>query len=258
MSYLSIETRTFTLGDLNLEGISLGKQPNGTYNVVFTAFNIMSRWGDFYLMTDTVRNMFKEGSPMLQRVADGEMKQEEEHPSIDPTKSMAWFEKRIMSYDEDNICSVTNKVWLHDKPVSVPGVGDEIYLMIANITPSGPRSQGLISSLDDPSSNTAFSIRSLSNNYTKNGVTYKDTYYIFTADWVKSPGIPVARKSVWSNINMESYETPLTDADKMTMLTVIDKELSTANLESYKTSMLLGLRDRLTACDDDSCIYRQW
>jgi len=255
MSYLSIENRETYLGDINLEGFNLGKQPDGTYNVVFTAFNLHSTRGDFYMISDTVRNMFSEGSPMLIRVQNKEMKSEDGHPEMNPTQSLDSFRKRLLTYDDSNVCAVTNSVRLHDIPISVPNVGDEIYVMTANITPSGPRGKSLQQSLDNPSINTAFSIRSFSNNHVRGGVTYKDTYLIFNADWVDRPGIPIAKKSVWSNINLESDEHILTDKDKMIMLDNIDKELNSHNMEGHDTTLLRELRGIITGCDDGSCIY---
>lgn len=178
---------------------------DGYYTLVLGALDIYNSGGAFYPYA-TAKQLFKESSSLMRRIANGALRGEYGHPRPQPGQSMREFMSRIMDIYEPNVCCHIRKVTIDYTSVKDEN-GRPVIAIIGEVKPAGPRGPALKESLDNPSENVCFSIRSITQDCMQGGVVQKNLKTIVTWDYVNEPGLSVAKK--WHSPALESYDEHL-------------------------------------------------
>jgi hypothetical protein len=180
----------------------LAPNPDGYYKVVLGGLNVYNSGGAYYPYNDDAKRLFDESSTFMRRVASGTLRGEMGHPRMLPGMSERQFMSRVMDILETNVCCHIRSVTLDFDNVR-DNNGNKIIAIIGEITPSGPMGPALKASLDNPSENVCFSIRSITNDVPINGILYKNLKSIIGWDCVNEPGL--ANSTKWKSPSLESY-----------------------------------------------------
>lgn len=183
----------------NKAGI-LKPDADGYYTVVLGALDFYNTAGSFYPF-ESAKELFKESSSLMRRIANGCLHGEMGHPRKQPGMSQRDFVNRVMDIHETNICCHIRKVTIDYGSVK-DAQGRPCIAIIGEVKPTGPMGPALKEALDNPSQNVCFSIRSLTNDIMVGGVVHKHLRAICTWDAVVEPGISVANK--WRSPALES------------------------------------------------------
>lgn len=179
------------LAGSNKAGI-LKPDADGYYTVVLGAMDVYNSAGSFYPW-ESAREVFKESSSLMRRIANGACRAEYGHPKRLPGMSIRDFIERILQIHEENVCAHIRKVWVTYDQIKDKN-GRPVIAVLGEVKPCGPRGDTLKASLDNPSENVCFSVRSLTDDVRIGGVTHKNIRTIVTWDYVNEPGISVANK----------------------------------------------------------------
>lgn len=188
---------------------------DGYYTVVLGALNVFNSAGAYYPLA-AGKKLFEESSSLMRRIANGALRGEYGHPRKTPDMSMRDFMSRVQDIYEPNVCCHFRKVYLDDSSVK-DEKGRPVVAIIGEVKPSGPMGQALKESLENPSENVCFSIRSITEDAMINGVIHKNLKTIVTWDYVNEPGLSVAKK--WHAPGLESFQ---------------EAEITPANLEALR------------------------
>ena len=185
----------------NKAGI-LKPDKDGYYPLVLGALNVYNSAGQFYPY-ESAKQVFAESSSLMRRIANGACRGEYGHPRMTPGMTTRDFLSRVMDIYEPNVCCHIRKV-----TVDYSSVRDEkgrpVIALIGEVRPCGPMGPALKASLDNPSENVCFSVRSITNDCNVGGTIHKNIRSIVTWDYVNEPGISVAKK--WQSPGLESYD----------------------------------------------------
>ena len=191
---LSLES-SISYTPLQLEKLKPDEQ--GYYTVTFGGLNVVNSAGEFYPMTSEVKKLFDSSSTLMKKIKDGQLRAEWGHPTYEgltPKQRTA----RALTIVEKETCGHIKSIELTDKPVSIKGQPYPVYLITGKIRPEGPYGPSLKSTLENPDSNTSFSIRAFFKKVPDaNGMAQKPLGHIVTWDFVNSPGIHFASKAEW-------------------------------------------------------------
>jgi len=176
---------------------------DGYYTVVLGALDFMNSAGQFYPNGASARELFKESSSFMRRIANGALRGEYGHPRLQPGMRMQEFMVRCNDILETNVSHHIRKVWVDYTSVKGPN-GKPCVAILGEIKPTGPMGEALRQSLQNPSENVCFSIRSFTRDVPTNGVIHKHLVQIVTWDYVNEPGISVATK--WRSPTLEGFE----------------------------------------------------
>lgn len=188
----------------NKAGI-LRPDADGYYTLVLGALDIYNSGGAFYPY-ESAKQLFKESSSLMRRISNGALRGEYGHPRPNGM-NMRDFLGRVMDIYEPNVCCHIRKVWIDNKTSVRDERGRPVIAILGEVKPAGPMGPALQASLDNPSENVCFSIRSLTEDHTVAGTTYKNLKTIVTWDYVNEPGLSVAKK--WHSPALESIEEDL-------------------------------------------------
>lgn len=190
----------------NKAGI-LKPDADGYYQMVLGALNIFNSGGAYYPY-DAAKGLFMESSSLMRRIANGALRGEYGHPRMQPGQSVRDFMGRVLDIYEPNVCCHIRKVTIDCSGAVKDAQGRPVVAILGEVKPSGPMGPSLKESLDNPSENVCFSIRSITNDYQVGGVLQKHLKTVVTWDYVNEPGIPVAKK--WNAPALESFadDTP--------------------------------------------------
>lgn len=181
----------------------LKKTDDGYYIVVLGALDVFNSAGAYYPY-DSAKDVFKESSSLMRRVANGALRGEYGHPKRQPNQSLREFVDRVLQIDEKNVAFHVRKVTVDF--TSVKGEdGRPVIALIGEIKPAGPYAHVLEKQLENPSENVCFSIRSLTDDTFVAGKLYKHIRTVVTWDYVNEPGISVATK--WKSPALEGLGT---------------------------------------------------
>lgn len=187
----------------NKAGI-LRPNADGYYTLVLGALNIYNSGGAYYPY-ESAKQLFKESSSLMRRISNGALRGEYGHPRPNGMNTRE-FLGRVMDIYEPNVCCHIRKVWIDSSSVRDEN-GRPVIAILGEVKPAGPMGPALQASLDNPSENVCFSIRSLTEDYQQNGVTQKNLKTIVTWDYVNEPGLSVAKK--WNSPALESFDEEL-------------------------------------------------
>ena len=181
----------------------LKKTDDGYYIGVLGALDVFNSAGAYYPY-DSAKDVFKESSSLMRRVANGALRGEYGHPKRQPNQSLREFVDRVLQIDEKNVAFHVRKVTVDF--TSVKGEdGRPVIALIGEIKPAGPYAHVLEKQLENPSENVCFSIRSLTDDTFVAGKLYKHIRTVVTWDYVNEPGISVATK--WKSPALEGLGT---------------------------------------------------
>jgi hypothetical protein len=177
----------------------LKKTDDGYYIVVLGALDVFNSAGAYYPY-DSAKDVFKESSSLMRRIANGALRGEYGHPKRQPNQSLREFVDRVLQIDEKNVAFHIRKVTVDF--TSVKGEdGRPVIALIGEIKPSGPFAHVLEKQLENPSENVCFSIRSLTDDTFVAGKLHKHIRTVVCWDYVNEPGISVATK--WKSPALE-------------------------------------------------------
>ena len=151
------------------------------------------------------------------------------HPKIfglPPDQQLA----RMLSIDENNHAVHYRSVYTD--PNLLPNGGK---LILGDVAPAGPGAQDVKENFENPCMNTAFSLRSISNNRQKGNISYRYMKNLVTFDWVGCGGYEEASKQYAAAT--EVYEEWSFELNENTL---ISNEISIENLKDTILNDILG------------------
>lgn len=219
------------LQNINKQG-KLKKDQDGYYEIVIGGLNIANSSGIVYVL-DGAKKLFEDSSALQRRIKNGSLYGESGHPIKPSNMGMDDYIVRVLTIDNNNVCCHFKEIYLDDSnSFNNNGTTKNTVAIIAKLKPFGPRGAALEESLNNPNINTAFSIRSLSEDFYRNGVTMRTITEIVTWDWVIEPGISIATK--WDTPSLEDFKDSIIKADTTDL-----KRLSKTSMVSNEDSRLL-------------------
>jgi len=195
------------LAGTNKQGI-LKPSEDGYYTLVVGSYGTKNSGGMFYDEASGVA-MFDPNSPLMRRLKKGVLFAEFKHPEpfqdllvqgkvVRQPMNDGQYLMRIRQIDDNRVCA-------HIRSLSIiSGInehGQQVKLVVAEVKPYGPFKQVLQDSLDNPSINTYFSVRSITQDDMVRGIKY--TREISTWDFVGEGGIFTANK--YNSPALESF-----------------------------------------------------
>lgn len=174
---------------------------DGYYTLVLGALDSFNSAGAFYPL-EPAKKIFEGSSSLMRRIQAGNCKGECGHPKPLPGQSTREFLQRVISIEETNVCCHFRDVHLETDHSKNPS-GKPVVLVIGSVKPTGPKGPALKEALENRHENVCFSIRSLTNDYTRrDGILQKELKTVVTWDWVTEPGIEYAQR--WNSPALES------------------------------------------------------
>lgn len=204
---------TYTKSDVLNKQIP--KDEQGWYQVNLGALNAFNAHGHFYV-AEGVRDLIENSDSRLgKKLREGYLEGEQEHPVYTPGMSKVDFLIRVMKIDPDRKSHHIKKIEVVDSGVPVGGGFEgNVLTLVGWVKPMGNKGHLLKESLDDPEVNTAFSVRSLTDDVYERGTLIKKITTLITFDWVNEPGILTANKFDSRRVSVESFNVPLTFNDE--------------------------------------------
>ena len=207
---------------------------DGYYTVVLGALDFYNSVGAYYPNGESAKELFKASSSFMRRIASGALRGEYGHPRMGAGMAPRDFMARCNDILETNVSHHIRKVWVDYTSVKGPD-GRPCIAIMGEVKPSGPMGDALKASLDNPSENVCFSIRSFTRDQMTNGVIHKHLLQIVTWDYVNEPGISVATK--WKAPTLESFDEMEVTIDHLVAARAIQQASGIA-LESNGSSPL--------------------
>jgi len=194
----------------SVKNAHLEKDSDGYYTITLGALNVYNSAGNYYAL-DGAKELFAGSSSLMRRINNGFLKAETGHPKRTPGSTIGEFMSRILRIEESNVCAHIKEVTLEETNEKEPGSNANIVLIVGKVKPEGPMMDALVTALENPEANVAFSIRSITNDRMVNGVIVKTLKNIVTWDFVTEPGISRATK--WQTLGIEDLELFAADLD---------------------------------------------
>ena len=142
-----------------------------------------------------------ERSTFRRRLNEGSLYGERGHPKLIPGISDSEFLNRVKDIDENNLAVHHREVYSKEKCEP-----DGVKLLLGNVKPYGVGKEQVLENFESPYMNTAFSLRSLTKNEERNGVSYRFIRNLITFDWVTMGGYEQASKRFADQIGTECFE----------------------------------------------------
>lgn len=248
----------FTTVKANTDNRVLEQDDKGYYKVNLGAINAFNSAGEFYTAEGAKELFTEESSSFVRRLKSGYLKAEVGHPEYIAGMSKAEYFNRNMKIMLDRTCCHIREVILTptDNPSELAGQGSYIHIE-GWVKPSGPFGDALKTSLDNPEENTAFSIRSFTENIVKNMVTIKKLLEVITWDWVTEPGIATASK--WKKLGIESRDVCVMTIEEMAKSNGELKECFNCSLESAEIkTMAKDMIAKVSLPKSSSSVLFKW
>ena len=173
----------------------------GFYDVVVGAIGIPTRLGVIYDPESLIKSMNDPASRFNITLKDGNLHGEYGHPEYRSKDDI----NRLLTISQDRISHYFKKIWIDEAPTMLNG--QEGHLIRAKVKPTGEKGEYLKQQLEDPTHNTAFSIRSLCIPVTgpEPSYSYRKVQVVVTFDAVDAPGYePASKRYVSGNESFES------------------------------------------------------
>lgn len=230
----------------NKSGI-LKPDEDGRYEMILGALEYPNSVGDIYTLK-SAQEFFKEGSSLMRRIKNGQLRAEYGHPKRLPGMGERDYLERILTIEETKVCAHISDIYIDMHSVKDPVTGASVITIRGKVKPSGPYGQALKEMLDDPKQNVAFSVRSLTFNRQVGFRQHKDFTQIVTWDYVNEPGLAPANK----------YQVPTLESLAFTLDTV--RELASyANKNNVVSNESIVLvHELLGKIDAEKPLKRQW
>ncbi len=240
------------------DGQGLKKDEDGYYDVILGALNIHNSSGAYYECTDDVRKLFQNSSILMRRMEGGFLKAEQGHPKMIPGMKMRDFVSRIARIEEKSVCGHIKSITLTETNKRDIGSDVPVIVIRGKVKPMGPYASSLESDLSSKSSNTSFSIRSMTRDRIVNGKTIKTLANIITWDSITEPGLAIATKS--NSITMESHDICSLDMDDLDAVNDITNDITRlANVSNESSAEILNdIKDTIVGCKSGNCLLNHW
>ena len=222
-----------TLKDMGKKGI-LKPDADGYYTVVLGGFNCFNGSGAYYSF-EKAKSLFEANSSLMRRIANNAFYGEFGHPSLEGLGSKSAQVRRILTISEERISHHIKEVTLDDGTFKNED-DSPITAVIGKVKPLGAFGDRLKDVLETPDINSAFSVRSLTNDGYRNNVLVKDMSTLVTYDSVLEPGIQFATK--YNSPAMESIDSVILTPQLLDRIEAEDRGLG---LES--TSRIIQIRN---------------
>ena len=227
---------------------------DGYYRIVVGAYNAFNSQGMYYDI-GSVKHFFGETSPLMRQIQKGVLIGEWKHPKREHWMSDEDYVQRLRVSDIDRESHTFRRITLE------PGKdekGRPVYLVVAELKPSGPYGSYLQEKLDNPHQNVYFSVRSLTMDDLMRGIKY--TRELITWDCVAEGGIYVANKMMSPGI--ESFAEVEVTQSVLVNLERQQRKNRLQGLEDHDTFDYGGLLTELgwgtVRADTIPSIYRGW
>lgn len=187
-----------------LLGGSKAYKPNkhGYYEKVpLLAFGTTTRAQSYYTPESIVEQVTSPQSQFNICLTEGYLYGEWGHPDVDLLTDNNARMARMVRVDERHHCHHFNRVY------TGPALDTGGRLLLGDVKPVYPHGDALRTTAEDPSINTAFSLRSITRNTQIGRVSKRDIVKLVTIDCVGAPGIMQASKA-FAPIATESFNTP--------------------------------------------------
>lgn len=177
------------------------KDDAGFYiGVPISAIGVSTRNNSYYDVDSFVSHINNPSTLFNMMLKDRQLYGEFGHPILDGLSNDMVI-KRLTRIEEPTSSHLFRSVYV-DK-TNLPSGGK---LVLADLMPApGEYGDRVKASLDNPELNTAFSIRSLTSNTIKNGISYRKMVRLVTADFVLAPGFAEATKG-YAHVATESLQ----------------------------------------------------
>lgn len=197
---MRIATYGSAIAVVNKEG-KLRCDPDGYYTICAGGANTFNSAGAWYDGASYVQQ-FEKSSSFNRRIENKALYGEAGHPVMDPGMSKRDWLVRVMTINPHCISHHIKEVFI-DQESHRNKDGSPIFAAYIRVAPRGPFAQQLADSLENPDENTAFSIRSLTDDFycPRRGCTVKMMREAITFDYVIEPGISIATK--YNSVNLE-------------------------------------------------------
>lgn len=183
----------------------VGKIPcgaDGYYDVVAGGFDTYNSAGAYYTW-ESAKPIFDKSSHFMRRVQNKALYGEYGHPDFKPEYTKQQWMARI--YDVNTkFVSHHIKEYYVDTDVFKNADGRPMVTLFMRIKPTGPYGDHVAASLENPDENTAFSIRSITEDFVdpRTRIRVKNMLEVITHDYVIEPGIDKATK--YNNPSLEN------------------------------------------------------
>lgn len=171
---------------------TLKQSSDGYYTMVVGALNMFNSGGAFYPY-EAVKELFQQSSQFMRRIGRGALRGEYGHPVMQVGQTKDEFAARCMRIDEKFVCVHHRKIWLDFDNVKDAN-GRPVIAIMSELTPDGPYASYMERTLQNPSANVCFSVRSFTKDTWKGGVLEKVLKTVITWDYVNEPGLAIAEK----------------------------------------------------------------
>jgi len=186
-------------------GKSLKVDSEGYHYVRMGSFNVWNSSGEYYPLTETVKQILANSSDFTKTITEGKLYGELEHPEFTPGMTAQQYIRRNLLVKGSNLSHHIKKIELVPTNKTDSVTGDKVYDVFGWVLPFGPHKQQLIDSLASESINTAFSLRCLYKPIHTNGRVYRGVKVIITYDFVTRNGVAGADKFAVGRESEVSY-----------------------------------------------------
>ena len=186
----------------------LKRDADGYYDVILGAMNTFNSRGEYYAM-EGAEEVFNGSSTYHRLISQGKLYGEHGHPRPGSMSGPAYL-RRLRQIHEDKYGTFFKSVTLDDTLWKrYPGlVSKGAVIIMGKVMPYGAFKETVSDGLSNPDINFAYSVRSFTDNYRKNGRVVKVMKECITWDSVGAQGIGVAEK--YCAPGLESHEEIIT------------------------------------------------
>lgn len=212
---------------------------DGYYEVIAGGFDTYNSANAFYTWA-SAKQFYDQASVFMRRIKSGALYGEDGHPVYDPKYNSQQWLTRIHTIDH-NLRSHHIRELSVDDTVFKNRDGQPMITIFMRVKPSGPRADSVASSLENKHENTAFSIRSITDDYIcpRTGIRVKNMKTPITYDYVIEPGIDKATK--YNSPSLENRdlgeEFTFTEKDVKTAIDYVRKIPGSFEAESIVASL---------------------
>lgn len=200
---------------------------NGYFNNIPVAgLGYATRNNTYYDIPTLHKELQSPTSLFHQRLIHGQLYGELGHPKIAGLKKEEAV-ARLLDIDEKNWAIHIKAVRTSEKPLDNGG-----YLLLADIAPHGAGAAQVRENFESPFMNTAFSLRSITNQEIRNGLSYRYMNKFITFDFVGAGGYLEASKMYTPA--MESFDVTLVEG------AVVFSECAMENFSNDEISEFFG------------------
>jgi hypothetical protein len=220
-----------TLLGLNKSG-TLKPDSNGYYEVVLSALDYPNGVGAIYRASSAYK-MLEQSSSLSRKIKDGQLYGEWGHPKPDGLSSEQYLSRMYQVYEE-RTSHHFKEVWIEANGLKDKNGRSYVGIM-GLVKPAGELGHLLKDSFENNIENTAFSIRSITDNYMnrRTNTVEKEFVEIICWDKVNEPGLKPASK--YSSPGLESFSLDLGDmplSERLLKDILSDASRSVISLES--------------------------